>query len=144
MLTRYNRGQIPQSCTGQGYVKLLEEQQVAKRLKKVRNPNSRVEGDLPRNIVNQAAEALAVPLTMIYNYSFVNRSWPDPWKIETVVPIPKVPTPEDINDICPISMTPLWSKVMESYIAGYTLLETKQNWKGNQHGGRSGSSTDHV
>ena len=61
-----------------------------------------------------------------------------------MVPIPKVPTPEGYNDIRPISMTPLWSKVLESYIAGYTLLETRGNWKGNQHGGRAGSSTDHV
>ena len=33
---------------------------------------------------------------------------------------------------------------MESNIPGYTLLETRQNWKSTQHGGRSGSSTDHV
>ena len=33
---------------------------------------------------------------------------------------------------------------MESFVAGFTLLETKQNWKSNQHGGRKGSSTDHV
>ena len=94
--------------------------------------------------MNQTATALAIPLTLIYDHSFLNRSWPDPWKLETVVPIPKVPTPDDVNDIRPISMTPLWSKVMESYVAGFTLLETRQNWKPNQHGGRSGSSTDHV
>ena len=41
-------------------------------------------------------------------------------------------------------MTTLWSKVMESYIASYTLLETKSNWKQNQHGGKQGLSTDHV
>ena len=33
---------------------------------------------------------------------------------------------------------------MESYIATYTLLETKMNLKSNQHGGRCESSTDHV
>ena len=127
---------------GQGYVRLLEIKQVAGRLKRFKKPNSRVEGDLPKQVVGQAASALAVPLTMIYNHSFVNRSWPDIWKLETVVPIPKVPTPDGLNDIQPISMTPLWSKLMESYIASYTLIETKQNWRNNQHGGRKGSSTD--
>ena len=29
-------------------------------------------------------------------------------------------------------------------MAGYTLLETRSNWKNNQHGRRAGSSTDHV
>ena len=61
-----------------------------------------------------------------------------------MVPIPKVPTPEDMNDIRPISMTPLWSKLLESFVATYTLIETGINWKDNQHGGRKGSSTDHV
>ena len=102
-------GQIPQSNCGQGLVRLLEEKQVAKRLQKFKKPNCRVEGDLPRAIVSQSADALSVPLTMIYNYSFINHSWPDPWKLETVVPIPKVPTTESMNDIRPISMTPLWS-----------------------------------
>ena len=64
--------------------------------------------------------------------------------IGTVVPIPKVPTPLGFNDIRPISMTPLWSKLLESYVATYTLLETGHNWKANQHGGRKNSSTDHV
>ena len=61
-----------------------------------------------------------------------------------MVPIPKISTPLTVNDIRPISMTPLWSKLLESYIASYTLVETRQNWKSNQHGGRKGSSTDHV
>ena len=108
------RGQIPQSNTGKGLVRLLEVGQVVARLRKCRKPNSRVEGDLPRHIANQTLAALAVPLTLIY------------------------------NTIRPISMTPLWSKVMESYVEGFTLLETRQNWKPNQQGGRSGSCTDHV
>ena len=33
---------------------------------------------------------------------------------------------------------------MESFIAGYTWIETGNRWKDNQRGGRSGSSTDHV
>ena len=80
----------------------------------------------------------------IYNCSLVYRSWPNAWKHETVVPIPKVPTPADLNDIRPISMTTLWSKLLETFVACYTLHETKKNWKSNQHGGRTGSSTDHV
>ena len=33
---------------------------------------------------------------------------------------------------------------MEGFVAQYTLIETKGNWKRNQHGGKAGSSTDHV
>ena len=41
-------------------------------------------------------------------------------------------------------MTPIWSKIMESFVAGYTLIETKKHWKINQHGGKKGSGVDHV
>ena len=41
-------------------------------------------------------------------------------------------------------MTTLWSKILESYVATFTLEETQCNWKSNQYGGKKGSSTDHV
>ena len=53
-------------------------------------------------------------------------------------------TPKDFNDLRPISMSPLWSKVLESIVAEVTLQETRENWNPNQHGGMKGSSTDHV
>ena len=137
-------GEIPRSESGEGNIRLLDRREVSQRLKKFKKPNSRVDGDLPKNIVNIAHQSLAIPLTLIYNTSFSNRSWPDIWKRETVVPIPKIPTPLTANDIRPISMTTPWSKVMESYIASFTLLETNDNWKNNQHGGKQGSCTDHV
>ena len=42
------------------------------------------------------------------------------------------------------SMTTLWSKILESLVARFTLDETSHNWKPDQFGGRKGSSTDHV
>ena len=76
-------GAVPGSSTGEGFVRLHEAKQVAGRLKRFKKPNSRVDGDLPKGIVNSANEALAVPLTLIYNHSFLNRSWPNVWKVET-------------------------------------------------------------
>ena len=84
------------------------------------------------------------PLTVIYNCCLSHTAWPVPWKKEIVVPIPKKQTPNEYNDLRPISMSPLWSKILESFISDLTLLETKNNWKNNQHGGLKGSSTDHV
>ena len=81
---------------------------------------------------------------MIYNACFLNKGWPTRWKTETVIPIPKTISPGSFDDIRPISMTTLWSKILESYVASFTLEETAHNWKKNQYGGRKGSSTDHV
>ena len=81
---------------------------------------------------------------MIYNTCFLNKTWPRRWKMETVIPIPKTILPGSFDDIRPISMTMLWSKILESYVATFILEQTKNNWKPNQYGGKKGSSTDHV
>lgn len=41
-------------------------------------------------------------------------------------------------------MTTLWSNILETYVATFTINETRNNWKGYQYGGRKGASTDHV
>ena len=75
----------------------------------MRKPKSRVGGDLPREIVNRTTDYLAIPLHLIINESFYSETWPEVWKIETIVPIPKTLSPGSFNDIRPISMTTLWS-----------------------------------
>ena len=123
--------EIPVSNAGDGLVRLVTEDQIANRLKKIKKPNSRVNGDIPKRLVQSHYKELAIPLTAIFNNSFINRSLPDLWKIETIVPIPKVPTPGTFNELRLISMSTLWSKLLESYVASYTMLETEKYWKKN-------------
>ena len=82
--------EIPQSNIGPGLVRLLDAKQVSARLKKFKKPFSRVDGDIPRGVVTEADDALAVPMVETYNYCFVGRSWPKIWKKETVVPVLQV------------------------------------------------------
>lgn len=63
---------------------------------------------------------------------------------KTIVPIPKTKTPLSYNDLRPISMSTLWSKVLESFVADLTIQETRDFWKGSQRGGLKGSSTEHI
>ena len=90
------------------------------------------------------AAALSVPLTLIYISSLSTTKWPRIWKMETLVAIPKTQTPTSYNDLRPISMSTLWSKILESFVADFTLHETRDYWKGTQHGGLKGSSTELV
>ena len=87
---------------------------------------------------------LAEALTLIYNKCLISKAWPRKWKVETVVPIPKTISPGSMDDIRPISMTTLWSKILETIVAQFTLQETGRNWKNDQFGGRKGTSADHV
>ena len=41
-------------------------------------------------------------------------------------------------------MSTLWSKLLETFVADFTMNETRDYWKGTQHGGIKGSSTEHV
>ena len=61
-----------------------------------------------------------------------------------IIAIPKTQTPTSFNELRPISMSTLWSKLLESFVAEFTISETKSHWKGTQHGGLKGSSTEHV
>ena len=59
-------------------------------------------------------------------------------------PVLKKQTPTSYNDLRPISMSTLWSKILETFIGEFTMHETRDHWKGTQHGGLKGSSTEHV
>ena len=63
---------------------------------------------------------------------------------DTISVIPKVQTPTSYNDLRPISMSTLWSKVLESIVSELTIKETGDYWKTNQFGRIKGSSTEHV
>ena len=142
--TPLTREDIPRSTKGPGLIPQMLPSQIEKLLKGYKKCNSRVQGDIPRELVNPCAKKLAEALTQIYNASFLNKAWPRKWKSETIIPIPKTHSPGNFDDIRPISMTTLWSKMLESLVAGFTLEESAGNWKNDQYGGRKGSSTDHV
>ena len=111
-------------------------------IKKFRKCANSVSGDIPRELINPCAAYLAKAFTPIYNACLLTKYWPDFWKIETIVPIPKTISPRGMDDIHP--MTTLWSKMLESYISSLTIQETAQNWKPSHYGERKGSSLDHV
>ena len=144
LATALEPSQIPKSLVGAGLIPQLDSKNVKKTLETFKKCNSRVDGDIPRDLVKPCTAKLAEAQNPIYNACLLNKKWPQVWKIETIIPIPKSPTPGSFDDIRPISMTTLWSKFLESYVATFTVDETSKNWKNNQYGGRKGASTDHV
>ena len=81
------------------------------KIKKAKKPRSGTKYDLPRDIINEFGPEIATPLTQIINTIFSSGEWPMHWKLEHVVPIPKIPVPESEEDLRPISLTPFFSKV---------------------------------
>ena len=116
--------------------------QVAARLRSFRKPKSTVFGDINPELVGQFSDIIAETLCYIYNLALKTRSWPAVWKTETVHIIPKNSAPADLSELRNLSCTPLFSKVLESFILDRLKREVQLSPK--QYGGIKGSSTDHF
>ena len=90
-------GDIP--CTRDKDLPVLQEYEVATRIRKFRKPKSTVPGDIFPQLVTQFADFLAIPLTSIYNCITDTRRWSKCWKNEFVTVIPKKSCPESLSDL---------------------------------------------
>ena len=78
--------QIPQSSVGPGLIPQLDTKSVEKFIKNFKKCNSRVNGDIPKELVNPCAAYLSKALTPIYNSCMLTKTWPAFWNVETIVP----------------------------------------------------------
>ena len=120
----------------------LTPEQVALKLRAIRKPKSMVKHDIFPNLINGAADILAVPLSHLYNTMLSTLSWPVRWKEEFVTPILKKPVPESLNDLRNISCTALFSKVFESFVLEW--LTEQVGMRENQMGGMKGAGSKHY
>ena len=72
---------------------------------------------IPAWLLKENADLLAGPVSAILNSSFHESRLPPSWKEANVVPVPKQRPINDINKhLCPISLTPILSKLAEDHI----------------------------
>ena len=119
-----------------------ERYQIAARLKSMRKPKSQVPGDLPPDLATEFADILAIPLSYIFDQIYDTLIWPELWKRETVTVIPKNTSPSSLSELRNLSCTPLFSKLLESYILDDLKHETRLS--PDQYGGVKGSGPDHF
>ena len=95
----------------------LSISEVKSRICKARKPQGIVPGDLPKKIVQNCADIIAVPAQSIFNCITRTAMYPRKWKIEHQIAIPKVYPPQDEDDLRNIAKTPFLSKVYESFLS---------------------------
>ena len=78
-------------------------------------------GDLPKKLVQSCPDILAVPATIIFNHISKTAQYPDKWKIEQQIAIPKVSQPQCEDDLRNIAKTPFLSKIYEFFLAQWLL-----------------------
>ena len=86
---------------------------------------------------------LAGPVSKISNEILNSALYPSSWKLEHQVPIPKVDSPENEDQLRNIAKTPFFSKVFESFVAEWLLIHIKPYLDPNQCG-MKGLSTTHY
>lgn len=92
-----------------------------------------------KNIITQ----IAVPLSDIFNISFQNGIFPEKLKYAKVTPIHKADDKHVINNYRPISILPVFSKILEKlmYARLKTFLDKHKIINDNQYGFRENHST---
>ena len=133
---------LPDPAREDAGVVYVEPYQVAARLKSCKKPKGQVSGDINPELVSKYYDILAIPLSVIYNKVLNTLSWPKLWKRESVTVIPKNNSPASLSELRNLSCTPLFSKVLESFIL--ERLRTEVTLSPRQFGGIRGCGTEHF
>ena len=91
-------------------------------------------------IIKLFADCFAVPLVHILNKSFQTMKFPEVWKISNVCTVPKTTPCNRVEELRPISLTSVLSKVQESYAVEWILEYVQEEISVSQFGGLAGSS----
>ena len=84
--------------------------------------------------------AFAIPLANKYNKSFLSRLFPSISKFYTVCGVPKVSPCSTVDQLRPISLTSILSKLQESYMMEWIYADIKGKIRDEQFGGQPGYS----
>ena len=120
------------------------EHQVYSKILKAKKPRSGTKHDLPKELIQEFAPEITVPLTKLINKIFCSGEWPLHWKQENVVPIPKNPSPQSEDQLRPIALTPFFSKVTEHFVVEWLLEIIGPKLDFRQYGGLKGNSITHY
>ena len=122
----------------------LEEHQVLDKIRHAKKPHSSIAGDLPVKVIKEFDVELSTPVCIIFNRITMTLKYPDQWKTEYQVPIPKKPKPVDEGQLRNISKTAFFSKTYESFLVDWMLPFINPHLDPGQCGGLSNSSITHY
>ena len=80
----------------------------------------------------------------LWNKILATSQYPEAWKKETTIVIPKKTPPSSKDDLRNIGLTPFFSKAFEKILVEWLWDCVKSKWDGGQFGSRPGSSCTHY
>ena len=117
--------------------------------KEVANINIKKSSGFPNinsRVLKEAFKAVIPELTAILNLSIKSTTFPDSWKLATVIPIPKKGDLCQVENYRPISLLPLPGKLLERVVHVQLEKELEESgfYTDYQYGFRKSRSTTHA
>ena len=103
-----------------------------------------VVGDLDPRVVKECLVELSHPLACVYRSAVENHEWPDAWKQEKQVMIPKCPKPDTKDDMRNLGLSPFFNKGLEQVLVDWLLPYVSKYLSRDQLGGRKNCGTNHY
>ena len=126
---------------------IFTQHEVYRTLLKIKKPNSRVEGDVPKKLISEFSYLWAGPASIIFNKVIKSSEWPPQWKIENAVVLHKTENVSMVkteDDVRTISQTSFLSKLLENMLFSWLLPIVDPYLDPGQCGGLSKTSTSHY
>ena len=100
--------------------------------------------EIPSKFIKLSKCILAPLLTKLFNKCIKQEIFSDPFKLAYVIPIPKVSNSKSLDDLCPISLLPVFAKIFEKILERNMTKFLNQNGiiTPSQFGFRINSSTE--
>ena len=115
--------------------------QIASMLKNLKVNKAPGYDGLPARLLLEAYEELSPPICHLISLSIEERTVPSKWKVANVTPIPKKRNPT-IQDLRPISILPITSKLMEKCVLASIKEKLLSLYGSSQFGFRPNCSTE--
>ena len=106
-------------------------------LTRMRKTSSTVEEDIPANIKNEFLDILCPAFTHLVNNCLKNTVFPECFKLETCIVIPKISPPQGLDELRNLGLTQFSSKVLEAVIIHYLMPFIEDKDDTAQFGGKT-------
>ena len=94
-------------------IPFISEKVVESYINQIKTKPSSPLDDIPAKLVKRFSKYFCVPLAHIVNSCLERGEWPSIWKIEAIIPVPKVNPPKTMEQLRPISGLKLFNKIAE-------------------------------
>ena len=105
----------------------INSDMVKKKLLKLKSNKSPGPDSIHPKVLHDTAEAMALPLMIIFRTSIKTKSLPKDWKIANISAIFKKGNKSYPNNYRPVSLTAILCKILESIIRDYIINHMKVN-----------------